>query len=131
MALRILIVDDSPVMRRVVRKTIELSGTAVSGIDECSNGSEALAFLEKQWVDVVLTDVHMPVMTGDELIRRMAANPLTRDVAIIVISSDRAKERVDELTRLGVRAYLTKPFRPEQLNALFTSITETAHVNVA
>ncbi len=123
MPLRVLIVDDSPVMRRVVRRTLELSGHAFDKVFECANGLEALELLNANWVDLVLTDVHMPGLSGDELIRRMRADPVLADVPVVVISSDRADERVERLTQLGARAYLKKPFRPEQLGSILASLT--------
>jgi two-component system, chemotaxis family, chemotaxis protein CheY len=115
MAYRVLIVDDSPAMRALVRRVIELSGFELSQCFEASNGQEALALLEAEWVDAILTDVNMPCMDGEAFLRELAARELLRSVPAIVISTDSTKPRISRLLGLGARGYLAKPFRPEDL----------------
>ncbi len=76
MAFRILIVDDSPVMRMFVRRVIAVSGFETSACLEAANGVEALELLQREAVDMILTDINMPEMGGDELMRR--AIPMRR-----------------------------------------------------
>src|SRR5204863_407143 len=76
MAYRVLIADDSPVMRSFVRRVIELSGFELSECFEANNGEEALALLRTEWVDAILTDLNMPVTDGEEFIRRLAGQAL-------------------------------------------------------
>jgi len=117
MAYRVLIADDSPVMRSFVRRVIELSGFELSECFEANNGDEALALLRTEWVDAILTDVNMPVVDGEELIRRLASDDLLRSIPIIVISNDADSSRIDRLMTLGAHGYITKPFLPETLRA--------------
>jgi two-component system chemotaxis response regulator CheY len=115
MAYRVLITDDSPAMRGFVRRVIELSGFALDACFEASNGEEALEVLRREWVDAILTDINMPVVDGEELIRRLAADDVLRSIPAIVISTDATPHRVSRLISLGARGYVTKPFLPETL----------------
>lgn len=113
--LKVLVVDDSKIMRRMVVRSLELSGLSLSEVHEAESGAEALEVLRRVWIDVVLCDVHMPNMSGVELVRRLSEDQLMSDVPIIMVSSDRSPAQIDELQRLGVRAYVSKPFQPETL----------------
>lgn len=113
MSFNILIVDDSPVARRIVRKTISMSKLETGEVHEAGDGVEALEVLARKWVDVVFTDINMPRMDGDEMIRRMAADNLLTSIPVIVVSTDRSPSRMECLIQLGARAYLTKPLTPE------------------
>ena len=117
MAYRVLIADDSPAMRSFVRRTIELSGFALSACFEAGDGAEALALLHKESVDAILTDINMPRVDGEELLRRLNADELLRAIPAIVISTDATENRIARLLALGARGYVTKPFRPETLRA--------------
>ncbi len=116
--LRPLVVDDSAVMRRMVARSLSLSGLPIGTLYEAADGEAALRVVRESWIDVVLCDVHMPGMNGVELVRRMSSDPLTADVPVVVISSDRGEGRAAELERLGIRGYLHKPFQPEALGRL-------------
>ena len=117
MAYRVLIADDSPAMRSFVRRVIELSGFELADCFEANNGEEALALLNTEWVDAVLTDINMPVLDGEEFIRRLAADDLLKSIPVIVISTGVAADRIQRLLALGARGYVTKPFLPEPLRA--------------
>jgi len=64
MAFNILIADDSETMRAVIKKVVTMSGVPVATFFEAGNGRQALEFLENEWVDVILSDINMPEMTG-------------------------------------------------------------------
>lgn len=115
MAYRILIVDDSPAMRAFIRRVFRLSGIEVARFLEAGNGVEALQTLRSEPVDAVLTDINMPVMDGEEMLRRMAEDKALRGIPAIVISTDSSGCRMARMLSLGARGYLGKPFRPEDL----------------
>jgi two-component system chemotaxis response regulator CheY len=117
MAYRVLIADDSPVMRSFVRRVIELSGFELSDCFEAADGEEALSVLRAEWVDAILTDINMPVVDGEEFLRRLSADPMLRSIPVIVISTDATRNRIDRMMALGARGYVTKPFVPETLRA--------------
>jgi two-component system chemotaxis response regulator CheY len=124
MPLNILIVDDSPAMRSFVRRVIQLSGLGVGTCLEAGDGAEALAVTSTQTVDAILTDINMPVMDGEEFVRRLRAGPQA-GIPVIVVSTDATAQRIRNMLDLGATGYLQKPFGPEQLRneverALFT-----------
>ena len=137
MALQILIVDDSPAMRTFVKRVVQLSGLEVDRYLQAGNGAEALAILETENVDAVLTDINMPVMDGEELVRRMRANSgeaksggaklAGKDTPIIVISTDATSHRIETLLSLGARGYVQKPFGPEQLRLELERVLGAQH----
>jgi two-component system chemotaxis response regulator CheY len=122
---RVLIVDDSPVMRKIVARSIAMSGLPVSEVLQAGNGKDALALLLEQQVDLVFADLNMPEMSGLEMVEKMAGNPALSKVRVVMISTERNEGRVNRLRELGVMAYLTKPFRPEQLLAAVAPLLET------
>jgi two-component system chemotaxis response regulator CheY len=115
MELHVLIVDDSPAMRSFIRRVLELSGLEVGLCLEASNGEEALRLLEENWVDVVLTDINMPKMDGEEFLRRLAEHQVLRLIPVLVVSTDRTEGRIQKMLTLGAKGYVTKPFAPETL----------------
>ena len=115
MAFSVLIVDDSPVMRGFIRRVMTLSGFEVGDCLEASDGEEALARLRDHSVDVILTDINMPKMNGEELLRRLEEDSRPRSVPTLVISTDATKARILKMLSLGAEGYMTKPFSPEAL----------------
>jgi two-component system chemotaxis response regulator CheY len=111
--LTLLIVDDSATMRAMVKRAATLSGVALAEILEAANGQEALDVLGRAKVDAVFTDINMPVMTGVELLKRMAAESRWSHVLRVIISTDASDVRRQEVSELKVRHYVQKPVRPE------------------
>src|SRR5579872_464692 len=101
MSYRVLIVDDSPVMRAFVRRVVQLSGFDLADCFEASNGREALDLLRREWVDAILTDVNMPGMDGQEFLRRLSEDELLRSIPAIVISTDATPHRMAAMASLG------------------------------
>jgi two-component system chemotaxis response regulator CheY len=120
--MRILIVDDSVMMRAMIKRVIRLAEVRVDEILEAGNGAEALAILESHDVQVLLTDINMPVMNGAELLREIAHTERWRHLIRVIISTDGSTARRDEAAELEVRSYLEKPFRPEVLRNVLTHV---------
>jgi two-component system chemotaxis response regulator CheY len=117
----ILIVDDSDVTRAMIRKTLSLAKIPLSHCYEAANGREALDILDERWVDLVLADLNMPVMGGQELIRVMRASRLLKSIPVIVVTSESCSK--DQLEGdWGVSAYVRKPFTPEQIRDAFVGL---------
>lgn len=114
MALNVLVVDDSAVMRRMIVKTLELCGVPVGELHQAANGAEGLKVLQEHWVDLVLVDINMPVMNGEKMIERLRENAETRDTAVIVVSTDGSAARAEMLERQRA-GFVHKPFTPEIL----------------
>lgn len=122
MSYNMLIVDDSSIIRSVVKKTINMSGIPTASIFEAANGFEALELLEKEWIDIVLADINMPEMNGVELVQKMSENSLLASIPVVIISSDRNESKIELLQKHGIRAYLKKPFRPENFKEVINNV---------
>ena len=124
MAYNVLIVDDSAIVRAVVRMTLGLTGVALGEILEAGNGREALEKLTACWVDIVFADINMPVMTGIEMVDEMIRRDILKSSPVVIISTERSETRMSELRAKGVSAYLNKPFTPECLRDVITQVLE-------
>jgi len=120
--MNVLIVDDSAVMRTMILKTLKLSGLPLGVVHQAGDGATALSILAEHQVDLVLLDLSMPGMRGDELIERIRDNPATRDLRILVVSSDRSPARLEKVESSGAE-FLPKPFTPEELSAAVLQLT--------
>ena len=122
MAYNVLIVDDSPAMRRFVRRVLELTGIEVGKCLEANNGQEALDVLRLEWVDIVLTDINMPLMDGEELLRALKSDSALQSIPVLVLSTDRSESRVRQMLELGAGGYVGKPFLPGDLGGEMTKL---------
>jgi two-component system cell cycle response regulator len=112
MSIKILIVDDSKVVRLSVLKALEpYDCTAL----EAENGATALDIASREKPDAVLLDYNMPVMDGFELLSRIRVEPTLKATPVIMLTTLSDRETVMKIARLGVREYLVKPFKEEML----------------
>jgi two-component system chemotaxis response regulator CheY len=110
-----MIVDDSPSMRAFVRRVIELSGFEVGSCLNAANGAEALELLGEHAIDIILTDINMPRMNGEEFVRKLEEHEKFRLIPVVVVSTDSTHSRIRRMLELGARGYVVKPFSPEVL----------------
>ena len=122
MSCRILIVDDSPILRAAITKVVKLAGIEEDSIFEAGNGQEALEVLETVWVDLVLLDLNMPVMDGEEFAIERMKNDDIKDIPVVIVSTESNKERLERMKKLGVVDSLHKPFEPEDLCHLISKL---------
>ncbi len=122
MSCNVLIVDDSPILRRAVTKVVKLAGVGEDHIHEAGNGQEALDILETIWIDLVLLDLNMPVMDGEEFAKRVHERTDLGHVATVVVSTESNRERLDRMRQYGVVETLHKPFEPEDLCRLISKV---------
>jgi len=115
MAFNILIVDDSKTIRSVIKKTLQIAGVPINELYESTNGQEGLEAMKQNWVDLVFADINMPVMTGIEMVVKMADDKILEKTPVIIVSTEGSKTRIEELVKMGVRAYIRKPITPEIL----------------
>jgi two-component system chemotaxis response regulator CheY len=127
MALNIMIVDDSPLMRAFIRKVLHLTGLEVGEFCEAANGEDALQALRGQWVDLILTDINMPRMNGEEMLRQMESDELLRQIPVIVVSTDSSHSRVEQMLALGAKGYVSKPFLPTELRDEIEKVLTVTH----
>lgn len=124
MPYRVMIVDDSRSMRAFVRRVMDLSGFEVDSCLNASNGAEALALLNEQPVDIVLTDINTPEMNVEDFVRQMAEREELRSIPVVVVSTDGTRNRIRRLLDLGAKGYVVKPFSPEALRAELERVLE-------
>jgi two-component system chemotaxis response regulator CheY len=126
MAYNVLIVDDSATMRALIRKVLTIAGFDLGTCLEAGNGREALALLEDHWVDLVLSDLHMPEMGGSELVKAMRQNYLWQQIPVVLITTEGRQEILAPLLEGGVQGYIRKPFRPEDIREKLHTILREA-----
>src|SRR4029434_4077597 len=108
----ILIVDDNEDNRYTLQLLLESDGH--ERIASAASGDEAIALLEKQ---IVLLDLMMPDLNGDEVLKLIKSDPDKRDIPVVMISADTDTEKVSQCIELGADDYLSKPFNPSILRA--------------
>jgi two-component system chemotaxis response regulator CheY len=113
--LKILVVDDSSVMRRIVQRTLRQAGFADQDIDEAESGAQALEKIEAARPDLVLSDWNLPGMTGIELLEKLRRKAIDVDFVFVVSESTGAmRSRADAA---GAKAFLSRPFSTDSLQA--------------
>lgn len=111
MCAKVLVVDDSGTMRKIILRSLNALG--VTDVVEAGDGSDGLDLFKQQQFDIVLTDWNMPRMTGLELLKAIRGSGST--VPVILITTEAEKGRVLEAVQAGVSDYLVKPFETEGL----------------
>ncbi len=112
---RILIVDDSSTMRKIIARSLRQAGFEINEILEAENGQAGLEKLGAVGVGMILTDINMPVMDGLTFIDNLRANPQWEKVPIIVITTEGAESMTKEAIKKGANNLVKKPFTPEQI----------------
>ena len=111
----VLVVDDSLLLRKTVRRAVEQCGVPSDSIREAGNGKEALDALAQAPADLVLLDLNMPVMTGFEFAEHIHGKPEFAGMTVVAVTTEGNQERLNQLRGHGVKDFLRKPFEPEVL----------------
>ena len=119
---RVLVVDDSAVVRKVMQKDLEADGLEV---DTADDGVSALEMLDKHPYDVVLVDIEMPRMNGYELLERLRENPYEPNPVMIVITSGSGEEYRQRALELGADGCITRPYDLAALNRLMRDAVDS------
>jgi two-component system chemotaxis response regulator CheY len=115
MAKSLMIVDDSATMRKIIMRTVRMSGLEFERTEEAGNGAEAIEKLKASPVDLVLCDVNMPEMNGLEMVKKIRSELKTCDnTKIIMVSTESSQELIDGVIKDGANGFITKPFTPEK-----------------
>ncbi len=122
MSYNVLIVDDSKTMRQVIKKALSLSGFKIGECLEAGNGREALEVLAGSWVDLILSDIHMPEMDGFGLLQALKEDSCWRDLPVVMITTEANEERLQKALALGARGYIRKPFTPENIRSFLSRV---------
>ena len=118
MSLQVLIVDDSATTRSIMTKTLNLCGLPIGEIHHAQNGKEALEMVGAKWIDLIFADINMPVMNGVEMVERLSETGVLKTVPVIIVSTDSSTTRMEQLKAKGVRAFIRKPFAPENVKSI-------------
>jgi len=123
---RVLIVDDSSVMRKIVERSLRQAGLDPLLAYEASNGADALETLKSKPVDLILTDINMPSMDGLEFLRQLRSQALAPGVPVVMITTEASLDRAKEALAAGAQYFIPKPFSIEQIKARVLPLLKTA-----
>ncbi len=114
-SIRVLIVDDSSVMRKIVERSLRQAGIDLKQVFEAANGAEALTVVQDNVVDLILCDINMPVMDGLEFVKQLSSVGNAKDVPVVMITTEGSEAHVVQALSCGARGYIRKPFTAEQV----------------
>jgi len=106
MGKNVLLIDDSSTMRKIVGRSLRQAGIEFDNIFEAGDGIEALALLEKEHVDIILSDINMPNMDGIAFLREKANRPAIKDIPVLMISTETGEDIIGE-----AKTYRRQPSR--------------------
>jgi two-component system, cell cycle response regulator len=112
MATKILSVDDSRTIRLIMGKAFRPYNVTVL---EAANGEEGLAVAAREKPDLIILDITMPVMDGVTMLAKLKGDAELKAIPVIMLTAESGRENVLQIARMGVRDYLVKPFREEQI----------------
>jgi two-component system chemotaxis response regulator CheY len=116
---KVLSVDDSGVMRRIIGRTVDVLGY---GFLEASNGVEGLGVLARHHADIalIILDVNMPEMDGFEFLARVKASPQFQAIPVMMLTTESERGKIIQAIQAGAVNYICKPFTPEDLTVKIT-----------
>ncbi len=121
---RVLIVDDSSTARSIIRRTLEISGMDEIEIGEAANGIEAMEILKTNKYDLVFTDLNMPEMNGEQLLKRIKSSPKLNDIPVVVISSMTNESKENKLLSEHAAKIFPKPLSLPDIQEFLETYTE-------
>jgi two-component system chemotaxis response regulator CheY len=122
--LKILAVDDSPTMRRIIVNTLKRAG--YDDVTEAADGKDALAKMQIDKFNFVITDWNMPNMDGLTFVNKLRGDPDTKTLPILMVTTRSVKDDIVSALKAGVNNYVVKPFTPdtikEKINEVLSNI---------
>lgn len=118
----ILIADDSSTARMIIRRCLEIAGCSESRFLEASNGEEALAIVQKENIDLLVTDLNMPVMDGRQLLHSIKSSPLFNTLPVLVVTSLGNPAIEIDLLAQGADKVVPKPISPAQMQQILANL---------
>lgn len=120
--IRALVVDDSAVMRKIVERSLRQAGLESLVIFEAASGMEGLDVLRSNQVDIILSDINMPVMDGLEFVRQLRGQKLGNGVPVVMITTESSEDHVRQAIEAGATGYIRKPFTADQMKRRVLSL---------
>ena len=118
--MKILAVDDSATMRRIIKNQLKQAG--YEEVDEAGNGREALTMLGQARYDLLITDWNMPEMNGLDLVKEVRKTDATKGMPILMVTTVAGKEDIVTALKAGVNNYMVKPFDTATLRAKIAQV---------
>jgi two-component system chemotaxis response regulator CheY len=127
MSVRVLIIDDSMVMRRILESALRQSGLDLAEALHAANGMEGLAALENSaakdlQIDLILCDMHMPVLNGLDFLLEKQRRNLAPGVPVVMITADASDPQVLDAVAAGAQGTISKPFTLERIKTCVASL---------
>jgi two-component system chemotaxis response regulator CheY len=122
--IRVLIVDDSAVMRKIVERCLRQAGIELKEVVEAGNGAEGLAAVQGGTMDLILSDINMPTMDGLEFLQGLKNLENGRNTPVVMITTEGSESRVVEALSAGARGYIRKPFTPDNIKERVAPLLE-------
>ena len=116
MGKNVLLVDDSSTMRKIIGRSLRQAGIDFDNIFEAGDGIEALEVLEKEHVDIVLSDINMPNMDGITFLKEKSTRDNIKDIPVLMISTETGEDINGEAKSYGAVGAIKKPFTPDAVN---------------
>jgi two-component system chemotaxis response regulator CheY len=110
----------------MIIKTLRLAEIPVGDVLQASDGQEGLDVLGQNEVDLVFTDINMPVMDGEEMVQRLRQNPQWANLPLVVVSTEGSQTRIERLEAQGAW-FVHKPFTPEAVREVVRELTGVTH----
>jgi CheY-like chemotaxis protein len=118
-ARKLLLVDDSPIARMMVQTVLRGSGFELR---EAHDGAQALALVHQERPDLIVMDVVMPTMDGLSTLQALRADANTRDIPVVMLTSEGAPEEIERCFHAGCNGYVTKPINASALKAKIEAV---------
>lgn len=123
-AIKILVVDDFPTMRRIIRNLLKDLG--FENVDEAEDGAQGLEKLRNSSFDLVVSDWNMPNMDGLEMLKAIRQDPGLSKLPVLMVTAEAKKENIIAAAQAGANGYVVKPFTAatleEKLNKIFEQL---------
>jgi two-component system, chemotaxis family, chemotaxis protein CheY len=123
-SVRVLIVDGSSVMRKIVGRSLRQAGMELGEVVEAGNGKEALTAVRGGAFDLILSDINMPEMDGLEFLRQLGAIETAKCTPVVMMTTEGGEAGVAEALSIGAKGYICKPFAPEQIKECIFPLVE-------
>ena len=113
--MKVLVVDDFATMRKIIKNVLKQIN--IVNVLEAENGKHALKVLQNDTIDLIISDLIMPEMTGIEFLKACKADENIKNIPFIMVTAEAQKDNIMEAIKSGVDNYIVKPFTPDKLSA--------------
>jgi two-component system chemotaxis response regulator CheY len=122
MGLKVLIIDNSPVMRKILERSLRQAWKdGIDSVIEAGDGGEGLDKLRDGAVEIIFSDINMPNVNGLDFLRRLKESP-HKDLPVIMVTTEGGEKTVLEAISLGARGFIRKPFTAEQMESTLQKV---------